>query len=100
MLVLTRKEDEAILIGEDIKLKVVSISGDKVRIGIEAPREVRVLREETIEQTITQNKVAASAAIDLSAIAHLKQNIQGVTNDVKVANVSAQDASGSKADGT
>ncbi len=46
MLVLSRKEDERIRIGESIVITVVGISGDKVKIGIEAPREVLVLREE------------------------------------------------------
>lgn len=46
MLVLTRKKGEKISIGQDISVKVVAISGSKVRIGIEAPAHVRVLREE------------------------------------------------------
>jgi len=46
MLVLSRKEDERIRIGESIVITIVGISGDKVKIGIEAPREVLVLREE------------------------------------------------------
>jgi carbon storage regulator len=46
MLVLSRKESERIRIGESIVITVVGISGDKVKIGIQAPREVLVLREE------------------------------------------------------
>lgn len=46
MLVLSRKEAEEILIGDDIRIVVVRISGDKVRIGIEAPPEVTVVRRE------------------------------------------------------
>ena len=46
MLVLTRKENEKIRIGEDIVLTVVRTSGDRVRIGIEAPIDVQVLRSE------------------------------------------------------
>ena len=46
MLVLSRKEDERIRIGESIVITIVGISGDKVKIGIEAPRDVLVLREE------------------------------------------------------
>ena len=46
MLVLTRKIDEQILIGEDIKLTLVRVRGNTVRIGIEAPREVRIVRGE------------------------------------------------------
>lgn len=46
MLVLSRKPDEKILIGKDITLTVVRIIGNKVRLGIEAPTEVKVLRAE------------------------------------------------------
>lgn len=49
MLVLSRKNSEAILIGRDIKIMVVDIRGDKVRLGIEAPREVSVHRSEVYE---------------------------------------------------
>ncbi|TWU46235.1 Carbon storage regulator [Rubripirellula tenax] len=46
MLVLTRKVDEQILIGDDIKITLIRVRGNSVRIGIEAPREVRVVRGE------------------------------------------------------
>ncbi len=46
MLVLTRKQRESIMIGDDIEIRILSIIGDKVRIGIRAPREVPVYRQE------------------------------------------------------
>ena len=46
MLVVTRKTDEKILIGEDIKVTLVAVRGGSVRLGIEAPEHVRILREE------------------------------------------------------
>ena len=46
MLVLTRKTDQSIMIGDDIEVSVLSIMGEKVRIGIQAPREVPVFRTE------------------------------------------------------
>jgi carbon storage regulator CsrA len=46
MLVLTRKMDEAILIGNDIKITLVRVKGNTVRIGIDAPRDIRVVRGE------------------------------------------------------
>lgn len=49
MLVLSRKQDEKIIIGDSITLMVVSIQGDKVRLGIEAPKEVTIHREEVYE---------------------------------------------------
>ena len=49
MLVLSRKQYEAIVIGKDVVIEVVEIRGDKVRLGIEAPREVPVHRKEVFE---------------------------------------------------
>ena len=49
MLVLSRKRDERIMIGDDISLLVVDIRGDKVRLGIEAPKDVAVHRKEVYE---------------------------------------------------
>jgi len=49
MLVLSRKRDERIMIGDDISLLVVDIRGDKVRLGIEAPSDVTVHRKEVYE---------------------------------------------------
>jgi carbon storage regulator len=46
MLVLSRKQNERILVGDSVVVTVVRVSGDKVRIGIEAPPHVRVLRDE------------------------------------------------------
>ena len=46
MLVLTRKRAESIMIGDDIEVRVLSITGEKVRIGIEAPRDIPVFRKE------------------------------------------------------
>jgi carbon storage regulator len=46
MLVLTRKKDESIMIGDNIKIMVVDIRSDRVRIGIEAPPSVKVFRKE------------------------------------------------------
>ena len=46
MLVLSRKKDEVIRIGDDIKLMVIEIRGEKVRIGIQAPKDVPVHRQE------------------------------------------------------
>jgi carbon storage regulator len=49
MLVLSRKKDEKIMIGDSITLMVIEIRGDKVRLGIEAPRDVAVHREEVYD---------------------------------------------------
>lgn len=49
MLVLTRKSNQSIMIGDDIEISVLSVAGDKVRIGITAPREISVHRTEIYE---------------------------------------------------
>lgn len=49
MLVLTRKTNQSIMIGDEIKVTILSVSGDKVRIGIDAPRDIAVFRQEVYE---------------------------------------------------
>ena len=49
MLVLSRHRDESIIIGENIKVKVIGVRGRQVRIGIEAPKEVSVFRQELLD---------------------------------------------------
>jgi carbon storage regulator len=49
MLVLSRKVDEIIMIGDDVKITVVSLRSDKVQLGIEAPKEITVHRKEVYE---------------------------------------------------
>ena len=61
MLVLSRKEDEKIIIGGNITIMVVEIREDKVRLGIDAPREVTVHREE-VHQAIQKKNAEAAAA--------------------------------------
>ena len=49
MLVLTRKTNQSIMIGDEIEVSVLSVTGDKVRIGIDAPRDIAVFRKEVYE---------------------------------------------------
>lgn len=49
MLVLSRKKNESIVIGENVEITIMEVRGDKVRIGIAAPREVKVRRKEVFE---------------------------------------------------
>ena len=55
MLVLSRRKEESIIIGDDVKITIVDIRGNKVRLGITAPREISVHREE-IWMTIQKEK--------------------------------------------
>src|SRR3954470_20472390 len=59
MLVLSRQRDETIMIGDDIEVTVVDIRGDKVRLGITAPREISVHRKEVYDAIRRENRAAA-----------------------------------------
>lgn len=56
MLVLSRHRDESIMIGDDVVITIVDIRGDKVRLGIDAPREIPVHRREVYEAIQRENK--------------------------------------------
>lgn len=60
MLVLTRKIGESIAIGDHIRIKVVDVKGSQIRLGLEAPPDVKIYREEVYEKVIEQNRLAAS----------------------------------------
>lgn len=60
MLVLSRQSDEAIIIGDNIRVTIVEVRGDKVRIGIDAPRDVTVHRQE-IYDAIRRDSVGREA---------------------------------------
>ena len=62
MLVLTRKTNQSIMIGDDVEVSVLAVAGDKVRIGITAPRDVPVFRKEVYLSIQAENsKVAAGS---------------------------------------
>ncbi len=65
MLVLTRKTGQSILLGEDIRITVLEVDGEKVSIGIDAPRAVRIMRSELIEETRSVNLESISSAANL-----------------------------------
>jgi carbon storage regulator len=62
MLVLTRKLGESIAIDDHIKIMVVQIKGKQVRLGIQAPKETKIHREEVYDAIQTSNKEAATAS--------------------------------------
>lgn len=66
MLVLTRKPGETLMLGEDIQVKIVSVDGDQVKIGIEAPRAMKIYRREVYEAIQQENEAALNVTdIDL-----------------------------------
>jgi carbon storage regulator len=64
MLVLSRQRDESIIIGDNIVVTIVDVRGDKVRLGIEAPREVSVHRREVYEAIQRENQLASKIQLD------------------------------------
>jgi len=74
MLVLTRKENEKILIGDDIEITVVGVDNGSVQLGITAPREIEILRKELLEDVKKENRAAASNKNLLEKLQQLKFN--------------------------
>lgn len=73
MLVLSRKRDETIMIGDDIEISILDIKGDTVRVGINAPRSVTVHRKEIYEAIKAENiaTMQKHAVPDMAAIGNL-----------------------------
>jgi carbon storage regulator len=72
MLVLTRKPGEGIIIGDDVKITIVELKGGGVRIGIDAPREMKVHRQEVFERIKEENREATQWDIaDLDEVSSL-----------------------------
>lgn len=74
MLVISRKQGESLTISDNIKITIVSLGNDKVVLGIEAPKEIQILREELLE-TILANKA--------SAVAHDFQDLDRIASYIK-----------------
>ncbi len=64
MLVLTRKSNQSIMIGDEIEVSVLSIMGEKVRIGIQAPRDIPVFRKEVYLEIQQERSGGAREAVD------------------------------------
>jgi carbon storage regulator len=68
MLVVTRKPGERVLIGDSVEVTILSIRGDQVSLGVAAPREVPIHRQELLERIRRENRRAALRAGDLAAM--------------------------------
>lgn len=67
MLVLARKLDESIVLGDDITVKVVSIDKGVVKLGIDAPKDISIIRSELLED-VKESNLAASKDIDANTL--------------------------------
>ncbi|MEY2371418.1 carbon storage regulator CsrA [Lysinibacillus capsici] len=65
MLVLSRKKDESIMIGDQIEIKILAVDGDQIKLGIIAPKTVKVHRSEVFKAIQEQNKEALSTTSNL-----------------------------------
>ena len=74
MLVLSRRIGESVVIGDDITVTVLEVRGDVVRVGIDAPRSVRVHRAELLAELASSNQESASPSAD--AVASLAQALR------------------------
>lgn len=79
MLVLTRKIGESIQIGDDIRLTILSAQGQSVRVGIKAPQNVTVHREEVYAKIVEENRRAAESVDPMRVQELLK--LKGVMDD-------------------
>ena len=76
MLVLTRKSNQSIMIGDDIEVSVLAVMGEKVRIGIQAPRSIPVFRKEVyLEIQAERGGAGAREAVD-DALERLKGHVE------------------------
>lgn len=65
MLVLTRKPNQAIQIGDDIEIKILAIEGEQIKIGIKAPKHIEIHRKEIYLAIQEENNKAVAASIDI-----------------------------------
>lgn len=72
MLVLNRKLGESIMLGDNIEIRILEMADGKVKIGIEAPRDITILRKEVHEQVVEENKNAINNQVDPLSV--LRQN--------------------------
>ena len=68
MLVITRKKDESILIGEDIEITVIRLEDGSVKLGISAPKDKTILRKEVYEKVKEENLKAINSSFDISKL--------------------------------
>lgn len=68
MLVLTRKRNQSIMVNDNIELTIIDIQGDQVRVGINAPKDVKVFRKEVYVEMTEENQRASHVQLDALSI--------------------------------
>lgn len=74
MLILSRKTDQQIKIGDDITITIIEIHDGQVKIGVEAPRNIKVFRQEVFNAIQTENKEAVVSSDMMGALSKLLKN--------------------------
>jgi carbon storage regulator len=81
MLILSRRPGESLTIGDEITITVVGVNGNQIRLGITAPREVRVLREEIYRAIHEENRAAANALDSEEKLGEVLRQVRGKTKE-------------------
>ncbi len=75
MLVLKRKAGESIIVADNIEIKIIEVEEGRIKIGIDAPKEVSIIRKEVLDETKSENKTAAqSRNIDKTTLTKILKN--------------------------
>lgn len=83
MLILSRRPGESLTIGDDITVTVIACSGNQIRLGISAPREMRVLRDEIYRAVQEENRAAASGLGNKQTMEDVDRQLQRKTSEAK-----------------
>ncbi len=83
MLVLSRKKGESVMIGDQVEIVVLSVEGDAVKIGINAPKQMEIYRKEIYEAILNSNQEAAQSQIDLNQLSALIKSADKKQEDKK-----------------
>lgn len=71
MLILTRKKEESIIINGDIEIKIISLDDGRVRLGIQAPKNIQIHRKEIYDQIMAENRAAKESSTGIDSVKKL-----------------------------